>query len=125
MGLLADAAQTASTQGTAIPYVVVVVAVFFVILYYVFAPDGVVTGSIFYMFFGSFIALLVLCGLLFWALYVYLPEIADRQHYTLFNWSPHDTGVYVAIAFTVLTFLVLLTRVRKSKARRRRRGNLQ
>ena len=125
MGQLADAAQTASTQGGAVPYVAVTIAVFFVILYYVFAPDGVVTGSIFYMFFGSFIALLVLAGLLFWALYVYLPQIADRQHYALFKWSPHDTGVYASIAFTVLAFVILFTRVRKSKARRRRRGNLQ
>jgi len=125
MGQLADAAHTASTQGTAFPYVVVTIAVFFVILYFIFAPDGVVTGSIFYMFFGSFIALLVLCGLLFWALYVYLPQIADDRHYALFSWSPHDTGVYVAIAFTVLAFMALFARVQKSKKRRRRRGNLQ
>jgi hypothetical protein len=103
----------------------VTIAFFFVVLYFVFAPDGVVTGSIFYMLFGNFIALLVLCGLFFWALYVYLPQIADRQHYELFTWSPHDTGVYAAIALSVLTFLILFTRVQKSKARRRRRGNLQ
>ena len=125
MPQLADAAQTASTQSTSIPYVVVSVAIMFVILYFVFAPDGVVSGSIFYMFFGSYIPLLVLSGLLFWALAVYLPQIADSNHYALFTWSTHDTGVYVAIAFTLFTLLILFTRVRKSKQRRRRRGNLQ
>jgi hypothetical protein len=125
MGQLADTAQTAATQGTAIPYVVVAIAIFFVILYFIFAPDGVLTGSVFYMFFGSYIPLLVLGGLLFWALYVYLPEIADAHHIAAFSWSTHNTGIYSAIAFTVLALLVLFTRVRKSKARRRRRGNLQ
>ena len=109
----------------AFPYVVVSLCAIFLVLYYVFAPDGVVTGSIVYMLFGSYFSLLVLCGLMFWALYTYLPQMATDNHIALFNWSNHDSGIYVAIAFTVVAFLLLLNRLRKAKARRRRRGNLE
>ena len=127
MGILAYASDTqaATTRGGAIPYVVVSLCAFFVILYYVFAPDGVVTGSVVYMFFGSYFSLLVLCGLMFWALYYYLPQITDAHNFTLFNWTSHDTGVYTAGAFTVLAFLLLVSRLRRAKARKRRRGFME
>jgi hypothetical protein len=100
-------------------------AVFFVILYYVFAPDGVVTGSIFYMLFGSALSLIILCVLFFWALYVYLPKIAELNNIAIFDWTPHNTGIYASIAAALVTYVILFTRVQKSKKRRRRRGNLQ
>ena len=114
----------AATSHRVIPYVVVGICVLVGILTCVFAPDTVMTGSFVFSFLGSYLAVTVLSGLIFWGLYVYLPELTDANDTSVAGLSSHQTGIYGAIAFSVITFLVLISRMRAAQRARRRRGGL-
>jgi hypothetical protein len=122
MYLLADdAASTSATAHAALPYFVVALVAFSCLLWFVLQNS--LTGSALgHALWGGPVALFFFCGLSALGLAYGLPTLYRKMGFNPFNTDFQTFGTWTGAVFSVLFFLLMLRRLQRMRAMRRRRG---